>query len=383
MSQNKEDLKREFSTSSELREFVDDNLERNNTDVHSHTGLVSDEQSLRIMSILEEMYQPNKHPDLPYSFKDTKLGQMLRKRNATQVATQAVKDGNISQMKYVTGRQSYNNDVSGIHTLRKLRNQIDSDAYIQYMFGHMGNGKTEFAILQAELAVKELGYETASNIKSWSEKDKYIFSFGDLLTWLADGQEVNNLKDFQDLDIEESNKLVIFDEASNHASGYSDDAYETQKKLGKLVKLIRKVGGNLIIIGHTGKDVHPDIRRITNDCVKKVSKKTAEYYNSVEEAEGKGHKFTISHIPRTNFSYDTREVTMWDWTMATSDEIEEGRQNAKEAKESKEKRDLRIAKAKVENPDWTYERITRELDLDISPQRVGQILTKMQKEVNQ
>jgi LmbE family N-acetylglucosaminyl deacetylase len=87
-----------------------------------------------------------------------------------------------------------------------------------------------------------------------------------------------------------------------------------------MVKKIRKVDASMIIIGHTGKDVHPDIRRLA-ECVKKVSKKTAEYYYSVNEGKGEGHKRTISGIPKTNWnSYDTKEITTWEWSKIPTDE---------------------------------------------------------------
>lgn len=374
-----ENASEEFSTAAELRSFVENNLDEKNTDVFTHAGLVDNPQLLSFMNFMEFSYEQENNPDMPYKFKDTKIGKMLRMSTATKTTNKAVSEGNISQMKYVSGKHSYKTDTSAIHALRKMRNYLSNDAYIQYLFGHMGNGKTDFAILEGELSKEELGYKIASNIRSLEEKDKYVKSFGDLLQWLADGEQVSSIDEIKDRDLDTGNKLFIFDEASSHASGYSDDAYETQKKLGTMVKKIRKVNASMIIIGHTGKDIHPDIRRLA-ECVKKVSKKTAEYYHSVNEGKGEGHKRTISGIPKTNWnSYDTNEITTWDWSKIPT----ETREKTKNEMDTGD-RNVQIVKAYESNSHPEIEanengKITMEMigeHYDLSRPRVSQIVAE-------
>lgn len=385
----------EFSTSAELRSFIEGNLAGDNTDVYPHAALVSEPDVLDLMNFMESAYA-GEHEEMPYYFKNTEMGEILRKASATRTTTKAVREGNISQMKYISGKQSYTNDVSSIHTLINLRDKLGKDAYIQYLFGHMGNGKTDFAILQAELAHIEHNADIGTNIKSLAEEREhvtYIPQYGDLLRWLADGKNVDSIDEIAELDIDVDEKLFIFDEASSHASGYSDDAYETQKKLGTLVKKIRKVGGNLIIIGHTGKDVHPDIRRITNDCVSKSRLKKAEYYHAVnEQGNGSGHKETISGIPQTNWNeYDTNEITNWDWSETPLDEEIEVIEEKQNKEVSKEKRDMRILKAVVDNVHPEIEpnekgEINYEMlgdYYDISKQRVSQIVSDYEQKVQE
>lgn len=342
----------EFSSAAELAAFIDNDLENENDDIYPHAGKVKGD-NLDFMNFMSEVYEGDRS-DMPYRFKNTKMGRMMTKATATRIATKAVDEGNISQMKFISGKQNYSNDISSIHTLINLRNVLGQDAYIQYLYGHMGNGKTDFAILQAELAHRELGYDISTNIKSLAEAHghiQYVPKYGDLLKWLAEGESVKSIDEIAGMgDVSAENKIFIFDEASSHASGYSDDAYETQKKLGTLVKKIRKVGGSLIIIGHTGKDVHPDIRRITNDCVSKTGKKSATYYKSVEEGKGKGKKFELSGIPKTNWNeYDTLEITKWDWSDVPTDEENETKDALEQHNISKERRDKEIVKAIATN----------------------------------
>lgn len=390
-SQRAKDL---FTASGELREGVEGNLKDEVQDVWGHTGLVQNPTAMELMNQMASAYKPL-HPEMPSTFDHTDAGEMMIKAEATKVATEAVDEGNISQMKYITGMQDYTADASGIHTLIQLRQKIKQDAYIAYVWGHMGGGKTDFCNLMGELAKKEMGYEVASNQKTLYENgdsDKYIWQFGDFIRWLAEGHEITSVQDLaqKDLDIDASDKLFIFDEGSNYASGYSGDAHDAQDKLGSLVKLIRKLGGNLIIIGHTGKDIHPDIRRLTNDCIYKSGQKTAKFFHAVEEAEGVGHKHTIGKIPQTNWNYDTLEVCIWDWSVTPQEERKETADSIEQSV-STEQRNMEMAKAYVSNshPDIktnengkiTMEMIANHYDLSVG--RVSQIFKEIEQEADE
>jgi hypothetical protein len=345
----------EFSTSAELASYVEGNTRNENEELHKHTGKVR-EHKTEFFNFMAFAYNAIL-PQMPYDFYETDLGKQLLHNEATKVASQAVREGNISQMKYISGKMSHNTDLSGYHTIQKLLTLLNKDAYIQYLFGHMGNGKTDFAILQAELLSEHFNYKIGTNIKSLKEKDAYLYSYGDMLQFLANGRKVESIDEISRLDIDTGNKLVIFDEASSHATGYAKDAHETQEKLGTLVKKIRKVGGNLIIIGHTGKDVHPDIRRIVNHAVHKTGKKTAKYGKSVSEGklESEVSFSPLSGIPPTNWnSYDTNEITLWDWSVVPSEELDATAEEIDEKRNQEtEKRNIEIAKyyAKGKHPD--------------------------------
>lgn len=81
---------------------------------------------------------------------------------------------------------------------------------------------------------------------------------------------------------------------------------KVEKCFSSLVKFIRKNQGKLIIIGHTGKVIHPDIRRLSN-YVKKGSKKEATVFKSVDNGEGQKKKFKLENIPACSEEFDARE----------------------------------------------------------------------------
>lgn len=389
-----------FHTAAELRAFIQGDLGNDNDFLHKHLGFAPNKDKLEFLNTITSLYNPD-NPEMPHEFKNTDLGKMIIKNMATLTGSKAVKQGNISQMKFLTGLQNYEKDISGLHTLIELEEKLNQDAYIAYLFGHMGNGKTDFAFLLGELGIKRNNLEIATNVKSATETDKnieYIYTYGQLLEWLTGGHKVESLQEVEKLrnegkEIDASNKLFIFDEGSNFASGYSQDAYETQKKLGNTVKLIRKVGGRLIIIGHTGKDVHPDIRRLTDDCITKVSTKTAEFYKSVNESgNGVDLKYVLSNIPPTNLTYDTLEISFWDWTLETPSELKQkGVDISERRKQSKEERNAEIVESYITNQHPKINpnengKITQDMLGDfygITPVRIGQIIKKFKEQAEE
>lgn len=384
MSKSESDnSQREFTVSGEFSEFMKGNLQGDNSLINKHAGYIphSDSDMMRLLNRFNAAYQTDS-PNAPQSFDKTVVANMFKQSLGTQVANQAVKDGNISQLKYFTGQQYYRQDASAINALIQLRDRMDTDAYIAYMFGHMGNGKSSFAFLLGELAKRELGYKVYSNVKSAYENghtDGYLNTYGELLSVYAGGAKIKEISDIQDMDIEplDDDMLFIFDEGNQKASGYSQDAYETMEKLGKMITLIRKVNGHLIIIGHTGKDVHPHIRRLTTDCIHKVSKKSAKFYEDVHNAEGVDLKLEISGIPDTNWEFETMEVSYWDWSMQTNEEMKQIAEEVEPVK-SKTERNMEMYK-EYHTTDTTQEMLADKYDLTTG--RVSQILSEMDNRV--
>ncbi|OUJ18598.1 putative ATPase AAA+ superfamily [Methanonatronarchaeum thermophilum] len=290
-------------STSELKEKVD------NDDIqylHRHMGLVKNKKTLELLNYLSHNW-PKIHKEatsrdkqLPLDFMDSEIAKSVIRKEATALLNKAVIDGNISVMKRVSGRKTRGKDISGIKTLRKIERKMDKPVWICYVFGNMGTGKTDLALLLSELW-KSGGYnrEIGSNIKSFKEKERYINNFQALKTWLS-----SNKKE----------KIFVFDEASSHVSGYGSDSYDATKYFSKLLKKFRKHKAHLIIIGHTGKDVHPEIRRLASDKIKKITKKDAVFCNEIgKDGEPEEIELEIKGIPRTNYTFDTYESTGWRW----------------------------------------------------------------------
>jgi len=244
------------------------------------------------------------------SFETTNVYERLLRASATRNAARAIRQDDHATLFNFVGETGDKRDLSGVQTLRKLQDSISRPAYVAYIFGAMGNGKTDFALLLSELwrdAKTQKGYdvELASNVKTW-ERGETIRRYDDFLDWL----EVEEGDDFED-----KRRLFIFDEASSHASGYSEDAQDA-RRMGKLVNVIRKKMASIIIIGHTGKDVHPDIRRKATHFIKKESLKEAIISTPETDSEGKMSpetEFKLKDVPPTSEVFRTDEESRWSW----------------------------------------------------------------------
>jgi hypothetical protein len=117
-----------------------------------------------------------------------------------------------------------------------------------YMTGRQGRGKTDLAHLMAEVIEHRSHHATdlqeaeiVSNIPSSGYRT--IDHYPRFVEWVQSGAV-------------EENRWFIFDEASSELTGYSKDQAIVEELMSELVKKMRKNGVNLILIGHTGMDLH-------------------------------------------------------------------------------------------------------------------------------
>jgi hypothetical protein len=267
---------------------------------------VSDPKVLRGLLVMKTSYEREIMADhlgvdlreAPARLEETDLFRQIFRTSAGMSVDQALRQSDLDRQSAMIGLES-SDDASGVSKLLRLIDRIE-EGYIAYMFGQMGSGKTDFAVLISELwsRMQPEGAEIASNVESF-ERAETIKRYERLKDWVEEDRD--------------RPQLFVFDEASSNASGYSQDAHKVQNRFRNLLQSFRKHRSNLLIIGHTGKDVHPHIRRQTNDCIEKESKKDAAIYESVEEGEGQNLRFEISGIEPAAWEYDTKEMSNWYW----------------------------------------------------------------------
>jgi hypothetical protein len=253
-----------------------------------------------------------------------------------------------------------------------LRDKLARPAYVCYLHGVMGDGKSDFGFLLGEIWEDEMqrrGYNThlASNVETCRETQT-ITEFDEFDAWLDEATE-------------DERRLFLFDEASGHASGYAADAQEARELMGKTINLIRKSHASIILIGHTGVDVHADIRRKCTHLMRKTSKKEVEIRERVDTGGGEGEIQTtarVEGIPPTNWHYDTYESSSWDWGDEGDVEVELRDQLRDEVEARRTTRDeaLRTLYA------WTPKTASDLADLewcDVGARRVRDVVREVEK----
>ena len=287
-----------------VRELARGRLGEDDIDVSRMAGIIIDDDVAEVVAAREELYDPARAADWvddpPATYWSTTEGRRVIRRHGTRTATRALERGNPDLIDYLTGVPNFDSDVSGLEAIQDLRDWITRTAGITLMSGHMGSGKTDMALLLAQIWRRETGGSLAANIAS-----------------AQDVETITTMSDLRDRLEDDGELMMIWDEASSHASGYSSDQYEVESQLRRMLRMIRKRGGNLIMIGHAegGRDIHPDVRRLSQ-AVYKDSKKSATLYEGIDErGEYENEITSLTGIPPTDISFDTREESSWDWDL--------------------------------------------------------------------
>ncbi len=319
-----------WMVSAELSETLRGNKPQS-LDAYEHTGLVGDDLIRQLLSHIETHYDPivaaeqydDLEPaDMPSTAEATDLFRKLLGIEETETLTRAIHQGDVQTQSAAVGDPAAQSDISGLKAIQELIDLLAVPAPIIYIFGEPGSGKTNFALLLAQLWQREQGDDATlgSNIRTWKEADEWHPSYGSLRSRLdkqtreIEGGGITARDDAEPY-------LFVFDEASSHASGRGEDGYEAGQKLGPLVYKIRKARAGLVIIGHDGKDVHPAVRTMA-DVVQRYrgEVKRATVYEDVENRQGVNQIMALSGIPETDMRYDDKEATSWSWDGYASDE---------------------------------------------------------------
>lgn len=280
----------------------------------AETGLVRPDVA-KWLAIVHDEYDPEWGEQIdgydsendPYYVHRTEWYQRVVRRHATPYLSKAIENGKDRITSRFNGIIHKDNSVEGLHPVSRFLRWVTRSTPVEYVFAPMGFGKTDLATLILEHYWKEMKagdqeVHLATNLKSLAEEFpddqiKYINSFPDLKEWL---------------ETTPGYKRFLGDEMSHHAHAFGGNNSKVVAKLGTMIKFIRKENGGITLIGHTGKDVAPEIRELC-EIIGKEDQKTAVVYEDVKDREGRNEKQRFTELPETNWPYDTDERSSWSW----------------------------------------------------------------------
>ena len=318
----------------ELREYARGSLDSDHHDVYPHAGLIQDDEVREVLSFMAANYEPPRDESgkiiegFPTDFWSTDFAQRAIKKHATETAAKAIANDNVSQISYITGLPSYKSDVSGLHAINQLADWLvnSEQCKLVYLAALMGRGKTDLSCLMMEVvndhfdrvsqSVEEESIETpefAANFAVDAGDDAdvlHIDNYDDLVEWGSEGGS-------------DQERWFIFDEASTELTAQSGkNAQDVAEIFAPFVKKMRKMGINMIIIGHDKGDVHVAIRSLA-DYVDKPDLKTASFYAGISKREPVEHLFDLGGIPQTSWTFDTDDTAEWSWGSAVEDDADD------------------------------------------------------------
>lgn len=294
-------------TAAKLREQIRGDLDGHES-VHPHAGLVEDRQDRAVMSFIESCFNDSGSVPLDaHSAEETELGQILRSKQNTDTASSALSQGNGSVMSHLVGVTEQDLDASQLSLPARILSRLQADGALCTLLaaGAPNSGKTNTVWLIGEIA------------KSWWDDlrvisnahadivDSRVTSAHDLALDLLENRDVP--------------KMVVVDEGSTHFDARTN-SYEVSSQWSPLLKRMSKLSVEVVaVIGHTGKDVDPELKRLTNLALYKSSPKSAEFFSEwPAESDFPDDRLfggSLEDLEPTSTEYDPDEPAPWDWNL--------------------------------------------------------------------
>lgn len=291
------DVDENLLTAAKLFEQLRGNLD-GGADIHPHAGLVRDEDHRNNLSFLRSIDGVPKE-----------LVENVEKTLATDLASNAINDGNYGQISHLVGvteSRNAGNALSLAMELNSLQENNDAPAFIIGV-GNPNTGKTNTVTMLAELrrAALEDDLLIVSNVRSLEVADRHVASAHDLLVTLLEDRETK--------------KYVILDEGSTHFDARTFRR-EVAVQFTPVAKRFAKIGVDVFAtIGHTGKDIHPELKRLCTLAFDKETKKELEFFDSwpadSDKPSGRLLGGPIIDLEAARSDYDPDDAAPWAWNL--------------------------------------------------------------------
>ena len=371
----------------EVREYSLGNLDVDHQHLHPMAGLIEDPQVREVLAFFAENYEPRSE-EMPRDFWETEFAKKALRQFATDVATRAIDEGNLSQISYITGLPSYESDVSGMHAINQLVDWLvhSEQCKLIYLAALMGRGKTDLSLLFLETIwdhYRRLEGSVGDEVDI--EKPEFAANFHvDTNDEEVDVLEIDNYDDLIDWGKQgssENERWFIFDEASTELTAQSGkNAQDVAERFAPFVKKMRKMGINMIVIGHDKGDVHVAIRSLA-DFVDKTGLKTASFYAGINDREPQGHMFDLAGLPPTSWQFDTDDTADWDWCDETEESLEESGYDESDLKHEIAERGARLWLQTDLNQDDVAEALSTS-EISVSPTMISRKAQTIKKVEN-
>jgi hypothetical protein len=121
------------------------------------------------------------------------------------------------------------------------------------------------------------------------------------------------------LEYREQPKAVLIDEGSTHFDARTN-SHEVATQWSPLLKRMSKLGVEVVIvIGHTGKDVDPEMKRLTSLAFYKTEPKIVEFYETWPSDSDRPTDLlfdgSLESLEATAVEYDPDEPAPWEWNL--------------------------------------------------------------------
>ena len=223
-------------------------------------------------------------------------------------ASKAIQSGNSMLLSHLVGITEQDLDASALRLplrLDEMMTNNDATAFIGGA-GNPNTGKTNLMALLAELrsaTVDDL--LVISNSRTWERTDIVVTSAHDLAVTCIEHRD--------------RPKFVFIDEGSTHFDARTN-SYEVAAQFSPLAKRMAKV--NVDVFGtvfHTGKDCHPELKRLFTTAFFKHSKKEVDFFADwpadADKPTNQLFGGTVENLEPASAEPDPDDAAPWNWNL--------------------------------------------------------------------
>lgn len=303
-----------LGTGARLRRLIEETADGALTP-HDHTGVVDEREERDALSWLAAEYDHAEFDeDMPLDFFDTATGAQLLAHYRTDRATRDLDTGNSSALGFHVGERSGSSSFSTSKQLLKVLQRLRVQGYLGLFCGSTDGGKTNTALLMAELAMRDdPDLHLATNIDplEWSDADlddrtHFVDSTSSLVSVCEDHEDV----------------VAVLDELSTEMNATTQN-YDVVDGFYSVVTWKSKYGLRIIGIAHRvdGYDMHPALREHADDFIKQQRDRrhgepdeyAAEFFDRrLDDGDLAELKMKLSDIPETSARYDPDATATFD-----------------------------------------------------------------------
>ena len=234
-------------TSAKLREQIEGRIESHH-EHYTHTGLAA-EADRGALSFTADALAADQEAE---NLNETRLGSTIMDRLVSDRATEAVESGDSSMLSHIVGVTEQDLDASSLTLPARILDLLRNNGALTTVLaaGDPNSGKTNTVWLLTELARTEWSDLLVISNARASAVDLRVTSCHDLALALLRHADVP--------------KVVVIDEGSTHFDARTQ-SHSVASQWSPLLKRMSKLGVEVCaVIGHTGKDVDPEMKRLTS-----------------------------------------------------------------------------------------------------------------------
>lgn len=291
------DLDENLLTSAKLREQIRGDLEGDPRFL-DHAGLVPDPAHRSAQTFAASAVP---------GWEDTELAKELHTKHLNDEATKAVHQGNGSVMSHLVGVTEQDLDASAVRLPMMLLDQLDNNQAPAFVLaaGNPNTGKTNTVLLLTEL--RKLDLEDVEIIANFSSSitDRRVTSAHQLALALTEDTE--------------KKQIITIDEGSTHFDARTY-RHEVATQWTPLAKRFAKLNVDFCsVIIHTGKDAHPEVKRLSTFPFFKHDKKTATFYerwpSDADMPADSLFQGDLENLEKSGVEYDPDDSAPWKWNL--------------------------------------------------------------------